>query len=250
MSDRYSLAGRVALVTGAARGIGQSIAVKLAGAGADLALCDLKDEWLAETATAVRGAGRRAECIAMDVSNSGNVSEGVDKAAGLFGKIDVLVNNAGITKDTLLLRMTDEAWNAVIGVNLTGTFFVSRAVAKLMMKQRSGSMVNIASIVGLIGNAGQCNYAASKGGVIALTKSIARELASRNIRANAVAPGFIETKMTEVLSDEVRAKVLEAIPMKRMGQPEDVAEAVLFLACDASSYMTGQVLTIGGGMVM
>ena len=250
MQDAFSLAGKVALVTGAGRGIGRAISLKLAGAGADIAACDLKEEWLEETAAAVRGLGRRAECVAMNVSQAESIAAAVEKAAALFGKIDILVNNAGITKDGLLLRMTDEAWNDVISVNLTGTFMVSRAVSKLMIKQRSGSIVNIASIVGLIGNAGQCNYAASKGGVIALTKSIARELSSRNVRANAVAPGFIQTKMTEELSDEVRTKVLETIPMKRFGQPDDVANAVLFLAGDASSYMTGQVLTIGGGMVM
>ena len=250
MQDVFSLAGKAALVTGAGRGIGQSVAMKLAGAGADIAACDLQEEWLGETAAAVRKQGRRAECIAMNVALSASVAAGVEKASGLFGKIDILVNNAGITKDTLLMRMSDEAWNDVIAVNLTGTFLVSRSVSKIMIKQRSGTIINIASIVGLIGNAGQCNYAASKGGVIALTKSIARELASRNVRANAVAPGFIQTKMTEELSEEIRSKVLEAIPLKRWGQPEDVANAVLFLACDASSYLTGQVLSVGGGMVM
>ncbi|MEI6971707.1 MAG: 3-oxoacyl-[acyl-carrier-protein] reductase [bacterium] len=250
MQDAFSLAGKVAMVTGAGRGIGKSIALKLAGAGADIAACDLKEEWLAETAAAVRAMGRRAECVEMNVASSESVAAGVEKAAGLFGRVDILVNNAGITKDNLLIRMTDEMWNDVLSVNLTGTFFVSRAVSKLMMKQRSGSIINIASVIGLIGNAGQCNYAASKGGVIALTKSIARELASRNVRANAVAPGFIQTKMTEELSEEVRSKVLEAIPLKRWGQPEDVANTVLFLACDASSYLTGQVLSVGGGMVM
>lgn len=250
MQDSFSLVGKIALVTGAGRGIGRAVALKLAGAGADIAACDLQEDWLGETAAAIRAVGRRAECIAMNVSVTDSVAAAVEKASGLFGRIDVLVNNAGITKDTLLLRMSDEAWNDVLDVNLTGTFLVSRAVSKLMVKQRSGTIVNIASIVGLIGNAGQCNYAASKGGVVALTKSIARELASRNVRANAVAPGFIQTKMTEELSEEIRSKVLEAIPMKRFGQPEDVANAVLFLASDASSYLTGQVVTVGGGMVM
>ena len=245
-----SLAGKVALVTGAARGIGQAIAMKLAGAGADMALCDLQEDWLADTASAVRKLGRRAECAAVDVSKTDSVVQGVDRMEQAFGKIDVLVNNAGITKDTFLVRMTDEAWDAVLSVNLKGTFLVTRAVSKIMMKQRSGTIVNIASIIGLIGNAGQCNYAASKGGVIAFTKSVAREMASRNVRANAVAPGFIETKMTEVLSEEIKSKMLEVIPMKRFGQPEDVANAVLFLASDASSYMTGQVLTVSGGMTM
>lgn len=250
MQDMFTLTGKVALITGAGRGIGQAVALKLAAAGADIAACDLNEEWLGETAAAVRGMGRRAECLAMNVSLSESVDAAVAKASGLFGKIDILVNNAGITKDTLLVRMTDDAWNDVIDVNLTGTFLVSRAVSKLMLKQRSGSIINIASIVGLIGNAGQCNYSASKGGVIALTKSIARELASRNVRANAVAPGFIKTKMTEELSEEVRGKLLEVIPMKRLGLPEDVANSVLFLACDASAYLTGHVLTVSGGMVM
>ena len=167
-----------------------------------------------------------------------------------FGKIDILVNNAGITKDTLMIRMSEQDWDAVLTVNLKGTFLFTKAVARPMMKQRSGAIVNVASIIGLIGNAGQCNYAASKAGVIALTKSAARELATRNVRVNAVAPGFIETKMTEALPQEVREKMLGAIPMGRFGQPEDVANVVLFLAGDMSSYMTGQVLPICGGMVM
>jgi len=167
-----------------------------------------------------------------------------------LGKLDILVNNAGITKDAFLVRMSDEDWDAVISVNLRGTFLFSRSAAKPMMKQKSGVVVNIASVIGLIGNAGQCNYAASKAGVIALTKSAAKELASRNIRVNAVAPGFIETKMTEVLSEDIRNKMLELIPLKRFGAPADVAKVVLFLASDASSYITGQVVTVSGGMVM
>ena len=168
----------------------------------------------------------------------------------MFGKIDILVNNAGITKDGLLVRMAEEDWDAVLSVNLKGSFLFSKAVARPMMKQRGGVIVNIASIIGLIGNAGQCNYAASKAGVIALTKSTAKELASRNIRVNAVAPGFIESKMTDVLSADVRQKMLDNIPLARFGTPVDVARAVVFLASDASSYVTGQVLTVSGGMVM
>jgi 3-oxoacyl-[acyl-carrier protein] reductase len=167
-----------------------------------------------------------------------------------FGKVDVLVNNAGITKDTLMIRMSEQDWDAVLSVNLKGTFLFTKAVARPMMKQRTGSIVNVASIIGLIGNAGQCNYAASKAGVIALTKSAAKELASRNVRVNAVAPGFIQTKMTEALPEEVRKKMLDAIPMGRFGQPDDVADVVLFLAGNTSAYMTGQVLTVCGGMVM
>lgn len=244
------LEGKTAVITGAARGIGRAIAEELARAGADIALCDLKAEWLAETAEAVRAIGRKAECWSVDVSNSDAVNSTVSDIIARFGKIDVMVNNAGITKDTFLMRMTDEDWDSVMAVNLKGTFLFTRAVSRPMMKARTGTIVNIASIIGLIGNAGQCNYAASKAGVIALTKSSAKELAARGIRVNAVAPGFIETKMTEVLPEEIRQKMLDAIPMKRFGSPSDVAKVVVFLASEASSYMTGQVLTISGGMVM
>lgn len=244
------LEGKIAIVTGAARGIGRAIAEELAKNGADLALCDLKSEWLAETAEAVKALGRKVDCFSVDVSDSAAVNDTVAKVIEKCGKIDIVVNNAGITKDTFLIRMSDADWDAVLSVNLRGTFLMTRAVAKPMMKARSGSIVNVASIIGLIGNAGQCNYAASKAGVIALTKSTAKELAGRGIRVNAVAPGFIETKMTEVLPDEVRQKMMDAIPMKRFGSPEDVAKVVVFLASETASYMTGQVLTISGGMVM
>ena len=243
------LDGKVALVTGAARGIGQASALKLAGEGADLMLCDLQKEWLEETAQKAAALGRRVECGAADVSQGAQVQAVVDQALALFGHIDVLVNNAGITKDTFLLRMSEADWDAVLDINLKGTFLFTKSVSKVMMKQKSGTIVNIASIIGLIGNAGQCNYAASKAGVIALTKSVAKELASRGIRANAVAPGFIRTKMTEKLSEDIRKKMLEAIPLGRFGEPEDVARVVLFLASDASAYMTGQVLSVCGGMV-
>jgi 3-oxoacyl-[acyl-carrier protein] reductase len=244
------LDGKVALVTGAARGIGRAIAEELARQGADLSLGDLKEEWLSETADAVKALGRRTACSSVNVTESAGVEATVAHTIKTLGKVDILVNNAGITKDTFLVRMSDEDWDAVIGVNLRGTFLFSRAVAKPMMKQKGGAIVNIASVIGLIGNAGQCNYAASKAGVIALTKSAAKELASRNIRVNAVAPGFIETKMTEVLPEDIRNKMLEQIPLKRFGSPADVAKVVLFLASDASSYITGQVVTVSGGMVM
>lgn len=244
-----ALDGRVALVTGAARGIGQAIAVRLASAGADVALCDLDASWLDETAVKIREAGRRAECYACDVSHAAQVSGAVDQAAAAFGRIDILVNNAGITKDGFLARMSEADWDAVLDINLKGTFLFTKAVSRLMMRQRSGSIVNIASIIGLIGNAGQCNYAASKAGVIALTKSVAKELASRNVRANAVAPGFIRTKMTEKLPEDIRKKMLEQIPLARFGEPEDVARVVLFLAGDDSAYVTGQVVSVCGGMV-
>jgi 3-oxoacyl-[acyl-carrier protein] reductase len=241
--------GKIALVTGAARGIGQAIAVKLAAEGADIALCDLQADWLVETAGKVQALGRKAQCYTVDVSNAEQVQAVVGAVEKDFGRIDILVNNAGITKDTFLIRMTEADWDAVLNINLKGTFLFSKAVARPMMKQRSGAIVNVASIIGLIGNAGQCNYAASKAGVIALTKSVAKELASRNIRANAVAPGFIQTKMTEKLPEDIRQKMLEAIPLARFGEPEDVANVVLFLASDAAAYVTGQVVTVCGGMV-
>jgi 3-oxoacyl-[acyl-carrier protein] reductase len=243
------LDGKIAIVTGAARGIGQAIAVKLAAEGADVAVCDLQADWLAETAGLISAQGRRVETFSVDVSKADEVQSTVEQIVQKFSRIDVLVNNAGITKDTYLIRMSEEDWDQVLDVNLKGAFLFSRVVGKTMMKQKSGVMVNVASIIGLIGNAGQCNYAASKGGLIALTKSVAKELASRNIRANAVAPGFIKTKMTEKLTEDIQKKMLEAIPLGRFGLPEDVANVVLFLASDASSYVTGQVLTVCGGMV-
>lgn len=241
---------KIALVTGAARGIGRVIAEKFAAEGADMALCDLNADWLADTEKAVSGKGRKAACFAVDVSNSTAVQETVDKVLKFFGKIDILVNNAGITRDAFLVRISEADWDAVLSTNLKGTFLFTKAVSKVMIKQRSGVIINLASIIGMIGNAGQCNYAASKAGVMAFTKSAAKELASRNIRVNAVAPGFIETKMTEALSEDIRKKMLDAIPMKRFGMPDDVANVVLFLASDASAYITGQVLTVSGGMVM
>jgi 3-oxoacyl-[acyl-carrier protein] reductase len=245
-----ALDGKVAIVTGAARGIGAAIAVRLANEGADIALCDLNEEWLAETAEAVKAAGRNVGCFGVDVSDSEGVNKVVDEVVAAHGGVDILVNNAGITRDTLMMRMSDEDWDAVLNVNLKGTFLFTRAVARPMMKKRAGTVVNIASIIGLIGNAGQCNYAASKAGVIALTKSSAKEMASRNIRVNAVAPGFIQSKMTDALSEDIRDKMLGNIPMKRFGTPDDVADVVVFLAGETSGYMTGQVLTVSGGMVM
>jgi 3-oxoacyl-[acyl-carrier protein] reductase len=244
------LTGKTAIITGAARGIGQAIAVRLAQAGADLALCDLQAEWLDETVGKVSDAGRVARCYAVDVSNGQAVQETIQQIHKDAGHIDVLVNNAGITKDGLLMRMSEEDWDAVLNVNLKGAFLFTKAAARIMMKQRAGAIVNVASIIGLIGNAGQCNYAASKAGMIALTKSVAKELASRNVRANAVAPGFIDTKMTQALTEEVQQSMLAAIPSGRFGVPEDVANVVCFLASDASSYVTGQTLTVCGGMVM
>jgi len=242
--------GKIALVTGAARGIGQAIALKLATEGADLALCDLNAEWLEETAGKVKELGRRVECYSVDVSKGDAVNETVKAVEKDFGQIDVLVNNAGITKDGLLMRMSEDDWDAVLNVNLKGVFLFTKATMRGMMKKRSGTIVNIASIIGLIGNAGQANYAASKGGVIAFSKTVAREIASRNVRCNAVAPGFIRTAMTDALPEEVQEKMLNNIPLKKFGTPEDVANVVAFLAGDASSYVTGQVISTCGGMVM
>jgi 3-oxoacyl-[acyl-carrier protein] reductase len=244
------LDGKTAIVTGAARGIGRAIAEELARNGANLALCDLNADWLSDTAEAVKALGAEVTCVSVDVSNGEDVAKAVAEIAKSVDSIDILINNAGITKDGLMMRMSEADWDAVLSVNLKGTFLFTKAVSRPMMKQRSGAIVNIASIIGLIGNAGQCNYAASKAGVIALTKSTAKELAARNIRVNAVAPGFIESKMTEVLPEEVTQKMMDQIPMKRFGKPEDIARTVLFLATEASSYITGQVLTISGGMVM
>ena len=244
-----SLEGKVAIVTGAARGIGQSIALKLASVGADLALCDLKAEWLDETAEKVKALGREVRCYQGDVSKGDDVNAVVKQMNADFGHLDVLVNNAGITRDGLMMRMSEEDWDAVLDINLKGTFLFSKAVGRYMMKQRNGSMVNIASVIGLMGNPGQANYGASKAGVIGLTKTVAKELASRNVRANAVAPGFIQTAMTDKLTEEVRDQMMNAIPLKKFGQPEDVANVVAFLASDASAFVTGQVLSICGGMV-
>ena len=244
-----SLEGKVALVTGAARGIGQATALKLAAAGADLALCDLQADWVAETAEKVKALGRRGETFAMNVAVGDDVTRAVGEVEAAFGRIDVLVNNAGITKDGLMMRMSEDDWDSVLDINLKGAFLCTKAVSRLMMKQRSGAIVNVASIIGLIGNPGQCNYSASKGGLIAFTKTTARELAGRNIRANAVAPGFISTKMTDALPEDVRKKMLDNIPLKRFGSPDDVANVITFLASDEAAYVSGQVVTVCGGMV-
>jgi len=246
----FELNDKVAMVTGAARGLGQAIAVKLAEAGADIALCDLNAEWLEETAGKVKALGRRVECYGVNVAEGESVTAGVKAIEKDFGKIDVLVNNAGITKDGLLMRMREDDWDAVLNVNLKGVFLCTKAAMRGMMKQRSGTIVNIASVIGLMGNAGQANYAASKGGVISFSKTVAKELASRNVLCNAVAPGFIRTAMTDALDEDVQNKMKEIIPLSRFGEPEDVANVVLFLASDASAYVTGQVLSTCGGMVM
>ena len=244
-----TLENKVAIVTGAARGIGQAIALQLAADGADLALGDVQVEWLADTAAKVRALGRRAECYAMDVAHGAVVNGVVAQMAADFGHLDVLVNNAGITRDTLLIRMSEQDWDDVLDINLKGAFLVTKAVAKIMMKQRAGSIVNIASVVGVMGNPGQVNYSASKAGLIAMTRTLAMELGSRNVRLNAVAPGFIRTAMTDKLSEQAKEYMLRNVPLGRPGEPEDVARAVAFLAGDNASYISGQTLPVCGGMI-
>lgn len=244
------LQGKVAIVTGASGGIGQAIAVSMAKAGADVAVCGQNKERLAATAELVAASGRRVLSYAMNVSQGESVQQTVDDVHKSWGRVDVMVNNAGITKDGLIIRMSEQDWDDVMDVNLKSVFLFSKAVARIMMKQRSGAIVNIASIIGLIGNPGQGNYSASKGGIIAFTKSMARELASRNVRVNAIAPGFIETPMTDKIPAELQKKLLDSIPLGRYGKPEDVADLAVFLAGERSSYITGQVISICGGMVM
>ena len=252
MTSRIStnLTDKVALVTGAGRGLGRCIAQSLAAAGAKIACIDVNAECQAETLAAIRTAGGTAEPFACDVTQSDRVGEVVDEVIKLWGKLDILVNNAGITRDNLLVRMKDDQWDAVININLRGTFLFTRAAARPMMKARGGRIVNIASVSGLMGNPSQANYSASKAGVIGLTRTVARELASRNITVNAVAPGFIATDMTAKLGEEILQKVREEIPLGRLGDPQDVADAVLFLASDAASFITGHVLTVDGGLTV
>ena len=245
------LDGKTALVTGASRGIGRAIALRLAAEGVRVAINYAGNVKAAEEVkAAVEAAGGAAILCQADISDSAAVEAMVADVVKEFGTIDILVNNAGITRDTLLMRMKDEDFAKVLDTNLKGVFYCTKAVAKLMMKKRSGRIVNMASVVGLVGNAGQTNYAAAKAGVIGFSKSAARELASRGITVNVVAPGFIGTDMTAVLPEAVKEKTLAGIPLGKMGEPEDVANAVLFLASDQASYITGQVVNVDGGMVM
>lgn len=247
---KMKLEGKVALVTGGARGIGREIALLFAQEGADVAICDVNPEAARLTQKEIEALGRRSMSFQTDVTLLKSVEEMVNLILDNFKHLDILVNNAGITKDNLLLRMTEEDWDKVLAVNLKGVFNCTKAVSRSMIKQRYGKIVNIASIIGIMGNAGQANYAASKGGIISFTKSIARELASRHVNANAVAPGFIQTAMTEKLTPEQRAAMLANIPLNRLGIPGDVAQACLFLASGDSDYITGQTIVVDGGMSM
>jgi 3-oxoacyl-[acyl-carrier protein] reductase len=257
----YGLKDKVALITGAGRGIGREIALNLASEGCHVAIIDVDENTLKATAAEISAIGEtlpsggqakgvKALGLKADVCNSAEVERVVDDVNKQFGRIDILVNNAGITRDNLIMRMKDEEWDKVIAINLKGTFNFTKAVCRYMFKQRAGKIVNIASVIGIGGNVGQANYAASKAGVIALTKSSAKEFAARNINVNAIAPGFIQTAMTEVLSEDVKNKMNERIPLQRLGTVEDVANAVLFLSSEKSNYITGQVLVVDGGMLM
>jgi len=244
------LEGKVALVTGGAQGIGKVTALLLASKAAHVAVSDINMEGAVQAAKEIKGLGRKGLALEGDVSNPADAERIVVETVEQLGGIDILVNNAGITRDRLLLRMTEEDWDVVLNVNLKGTFNCTKAAVRHMIKHKSGRIVNIASVVGEMGNAGQANYAASKAGIIGLTKAIAREYAQRGITVNAIAPGYIETPMTETLSDRVKEDLKAQIPMARLGTPMDVANAVYFLVSDASSYITGQVLNVNGGIYM
>lgn len=250
MSECKRLEGKVAVVTGGARGIGKAICKRLSDEGARLAIVDIMLDVAEATAAEFRAAGVDAKAYAANVAKYEDAEKTVNQVVADFGRLDILVNNAGITKDTLIMRMTDEQWDAVLAVNLKGTFNFTKAACRPMMKQRAGKIVNIASVVGRMGNAGQANYSASKAGVIALAKTTAKEFASRNIQANAVAPGYIITDMTGKLSEEATSNFLKVIPAGRGGQPSDVANVVYFLCSPDSDYVTGQVINVDGGMLM
>jgi 3-oxoacyl-[acyl-carrier protein] reductase len=244
------LASQIAVVTGAGRGIGRAIALKFAAEGADVVCVSRTAKNSENVAGEVRLLGRRAWAHAVDVSDSAAVAAAAETILKDCGRVDILVNNAGVTRDGLLMRMSDADWDAVLNTNLKGAFNFTKALTRAFLKQRSGRILNVASVIGLIGNAGQCNYAASKAALIGFTKSAAKELASRGITVNALAPGFIETDMTAVIKDDMKAELLKQIPLGALGQPEDIANAALFLASPAARYITGQVLTVDGGMVM
>ena len=245
-----TLRGKTAIITGSARGIGKMIALELAAQGAHIVVSDLNETAGKQVVNEIKAKGNKAIWVKTDVSKSEDAQQLIQKTLDQFGQIDILVNNAGITRDNLLMRMSEDEWDSVLAVNLKGAFNCIKAATRTFMKQRSGRIINIASVVGQMGNAGQANYAASKAGIIGLTKSVAKELASRNICVNAVAPGFIQTVMTDNLPEKAKEALLNVIPLARLGQPEDVAKVVSFLSDERSSYITGQVINVDGGMVM
>jgi len=244
------LANQIAVVTGAGRGIGRAIALKFAQAGANVAVVSRTAENSEKVANEIRALGRTAWAHAVDVANAAAVAAAAERILAECGRVDVLVNNAGVTRDGLLIRMADEDWDTVLNTNLKGAFLVTKAFSRAMLKARSGRIINISSVIGLIGNAGQCNYAASKAGLIGFTQSCAREFAARGLTVNAIAPGFIETDMTAELNETMRAEILKKIPLGSLGQADDIAAAALYLAAVSGRYVTGQVLTVDGGMVM
>ena len=250
MAAEVPLEGRVALVTGSGRGIGRAIALKLARCGASLIVNDLESAGPAQVVEEIRALGGKATAILGDISLPDQASQIIEGSVSAYGRLDILVNNAGITRDGLILRMSDADWDQVLSINLKGAFLCTKAALRHMVRQRWGRIISIASVVGLMGNAGQANYASAKAGLIALTKTVAREVASRGITANAIAPGFIDTEMTRRLQDSVRQQIASQIPLGRFGSPEDVANAVAFLASEEAGYITGHVLHVDGGLVM
>ena len=241
---------KVAVVTGAGRGIGRAVAIAYAKMGANVVCVSRTQENSTKVATEIEALGQKSWAFAVDVSDTSAVESSAKNILEATGKVDILVNNAGVTRDNLLMRMSEEEWDTVLNTNLKGAFNFTKAFTRPFMKQRSGRIINIASVIGLIGNAGQSNYAASKAALIGFTKSVAKELAPRGVTANAIAPGFIETDMTAVLDEKVRGSIIDRIPMNRFGSPEDIAQTAIFLALESTNYMTGQVLTLDGGMVM